>query len=177
MVQAQDFYPFGLVHQPLAGPGSNYLFQSAELTPDLGLNWYDFGLRGNYLPDLGRWGSSDPAAATYESYSNYHFGGNNPLRNFEINGAFFDDIFYNSSTDQATVIQTNDPFDRYYVDGDFLGYSAQHSWQYDFPNAQVYNGYGDFFNNLASYYVEQSLDFSTASRHQMVSDADDAGGW
>ena len=52
-------------------------------------------MRGNYLPDLGRWGSSDPAAATYESYSNYHFGGNNPLRNFELDGA----SFYSTHTD------------------------------------------------------------------------------
>ena len=78
----------------LTSPYGKYLFQSAELTPDLGLNWYDFGLRGNYLPDLGRWGSSDPAAATYESYSNYHFGGNNPLRNFEINGAEYYNPIY-----------------------------------------------------------------------------------
>ncbi len=169
VVQAQDFYPFGMAHQPHTRYENKFLFQGAELTPDLGLQWYDFGLRGNYLPDLGRWGSSDPAADQYYGYSNYHFGGNNPLKNYEVDGAFFDDIFHNSFTDQTTVVQTSDPYDRYYVNGDFMGYSAPQSWQYSFPDAQVYSGYNALINTIAWENRRPSLDFSTASRHSMVS--------
>ncbi|WKN43205.1 DUF6443 domain-containing protein [Tunicatimonas pelagia] len=92
VVQVNDYYPFGLTHtQPLSNPTNKYLFQGAELTDDLGLGWYDFGLRNNYRADLGRWGSIDPAADAYYSHSAYHFGGNNPISAFEINGAMYDD--------------------------------------------------------------------------------------
>ena len=115
IVQVSDLYPFGLTHQqPLPGNLKNrYLFQSAELTQDFGLGWYDFGLRSNYDPTTGRWGSVDPAADMYASHSPYHFGGNNPISNYEVNGAFFDDIYHFAGGGSQTV-QTNDNFDRHF---------------------------------------------------------------
>ena len=116
IVAVHDYYPGGLLHQqamPSQLP-SKYLFQGAELTQDLGLNWYSFGLRNNYMPDLMRWGSVEPAANLYQSYSAYHFAGNNPVSNYELNGAAFLNDIYHFSDGSTYTQETSDPADHHY---------------------------------------------------------------
>ena len=65
-----------------------YKYNGKELQDELGLNWYDYGAR-NYQPDLGRWMSIDNLAEQYTAYSPYHYAGNNPIFNFDIDGNKF----------------------------------------------------------------------------------------
>ncbi|PJC06076.1 MAG: hypothetical protein CO068_13065, partial [Flavobacteriaceae bacterium CG_4_9_14_0_8_um_filter_34_30] len=61
---------------PLQNPGYMYKFQTKELQDELGLNWYDFGLR-QYDPALGRMLQIDPV--THHSQSPYTAFDNNPV--------------------------------------------------------------------------------------------------
>ena len=55
-----------------------YLYNGKELNKELGLDWYDYGARW-YDGALGRFGSVDPSAYRYSSWSSYHYSYNNPI--------------------------------------------------------------------------------------------------
>ncbi|GAA4779405.1 DUF6443 domain-containing protein [Olivibacter ginsenosidimutans] len=74
-----DYYAFGLqVQQNLLAdnPKNSYLYNGKELQDRLGM--YDYGARF-YDPVIGRWGSVDPLAESFQSYSPYNYGLNNPI--------------------------------------------------------------------------------------------------
>ena len=86
IIEENNHYPFGGLHKGYNGNVSplgnsvakKWKFGGKELDESLGLETYDFGAR-NYDPWLGRWGSIDPKAYKYYSYSPYNFAVNSPL--------------------------------------------------------------------------------------------------
>jgi len=72
-------------HDRVTTATNHYLYNGKELNEDLGLDWYDYGARF-YDGELGRFGSIDPRAATYSSWSSYHYAANNPIKFVDING-------------------------------------------------------------------------------------------
>jgi RHS repeat-associated protein len=71
---------------------NKYLFNGKEL--DDKTNFYEYGFR-DYDAQLARWHVVDPSAESYIGQSPYHFAGNSPVNNIELNGADYYD--YGSS--------------------------------------------------------------------------------
>ncbi len=99
LIQQSHYYPFGLVFKQenyqnaLADYNKNkYLYNGKELQDDQlagrSLNWYDYGAR-MYDAALGRWHSVDPLSEMYLALSPYHYAGNNPVNNIDIDGRSF----------------------------------------------------------------------------------------
>lgn len=81
VIQANDYYPFGLTHAGgfVSGLENKYQYNGKQKLDELGLNWYDYGAR-MYDPELGRWHASDPLSELMQSYSLYNYAFNNPIR-------------------------------------------------------------------------------------------------
>ena len=123
ILEEKHYYPFGLKHgnynairkdvkyQELAASKKEvkqvvpdvmkfkYLYNSKELQDELGLNWYDYGLR-MYSPSIGRWNGIDPLIEKYFPLSPYNFVANNPLTFRDIYGM---DIVGNNGKTLVTV--------------------------------------------------------------------------
>nr|WP_238354341.1 RHS repeat-associated core domain-containing protein [Fulvivirga marina] len=94
VVQKDDYYPFGLQFNSwnrVTTKPNKHLYNGKELQTDLGLNWYDYGLRF-YDPVLGRWPVIDPLADEFHSWSSYNYTFNNPVRFTDPDGAAPTDI-------------------------------------------------------------------------------------
>jgi RHS repeat-associated protein len=93
VLQATDYYAFGLEHTPKAKENENrYLYNGKELQDEtfaggVKLCWYDYGARF-YDPQIGRWHSVDPAAESEPSWTPYRYGFNNPIRYWDVDGNF-----------------------------------------------------------------------------------------
>jgi len=95
LVQATDYYPFGLVMKQYNGISSQeyrknkYLYNGKELQDDViegsSLNWFDYGARF-YDPQIGRWHVIDPSAEKYLSLSPYIYCANDPLLLIDLDG-------------------------------------------------------------------------------------------
>nr|WP_317127677.1 RHS repeat-associated core domain-containing protein [Chryseobacterium daecheongense] len=77
MVENNDYYPFGMLHNYTATTQNayQYKFNGKELQES---GMYDFGAR-MYMSDLGRWGVIDPLAESYRRWSPYHYAMDNPI--------------------------------------------------------------------------------------------------
>jgi len=62
-------------------------FTGKEWDDDYGLNWIWVDRRP-YMPDIGRWGVTEPLAAKFPGLSPYVYSFNNPILFFDPNGAF-----------------------------------------------------------------------------------------
>lgn len=62
--------------------------QSNEFIDGIGLGWTDYGAR-MYDAQVGRWGAIDPMSEKYMDASCYHYCGNNPISNLDVNGMYF----------------------------------------------------------------------------------------
>ncbi len=92
VLQATDYYAFGLEHTPLAISNANrYLYNGKELQDEtfaggVRLGWYDYGWR-MYYPQIGRWHVPDPLSETFqESFTPYHYCLNNPVLHTDPDG-------------------------------------------------------------------------------------------
>jgi RHS repeat-associated protein len=91
IVQQNDYYPFGMMHQPRATMTSDnrYLFNGKELQNNLlggiNLDIYDYGARF-YDPQIGRWHVIDPLAESSRRWSPYSYTLNNPIRFIDPDG-------------------------------------------------------------------------------------------
>jgi RHS repeat-associated protein len=86
LIQADDYYPFGLTFNSYTkeeSMGQKYKYNGKEEQEETG--WLDYGAR-MYMPDLGRWGVSDPKAESYEAISPYSYAFDNPIRFIDIKG-------------------------------------------------------------------------------------------
>jgi RHS repeat-associated protein len=90
-----SYYPFGSTQEGLGFVSTTltdndltnkYLFGGKEQDGKTGFYGYHFR---QYDSWLGRWHVVDPMAEMYGTQSPYHFSGNNPVNNLEINGAFW----------------------------------------------------------------------------------------
>jgi RHS repeat-associated protein len=83
VIQAEDYYPFGLVASSYRRENSleqNFLYNGKELQDELNLGWLDYGAR-MYMPEIGRWGVIDPAVENdHYDWSPYVYVYNNPIR-------------------------------------------------------------------------------------------------
>ena len=81
IVQADDYYPFGLTfnsYQRLGETDQKYLYNGKEMQSDLGLNLISTDFR-MYDPALGRFNTADALTDYLSSISPYSFAYNNPI--------------------------------------------------------------------------------------------------
>jgi len=96
VLQATDYYAFGMEHTPKAKENENrYLYNGKELQDEtfaggVRLGWYDYGWRF-YDPQLGRFHTVDPMAEKYYSISPYAYCANNPIRFVDPTGMIIED--------------------------------------------------------------------------------------
>jgi RHS repeat-associated protein len=117
IVQESHYDPWGL---ELTGLGyqyggikaNKYLYNGKELIEDNGLQYYDYGAR-MYDPVIGRWGVVDPLADQRSWVSPYNYVQNNPILRTDPTGAL--DDHYISNNGSIRTVQTDDSFDRFYV--------------------------------------------------------------
>jgi len=85
VLQATDYYAFGMEHTPKAKENENrYLYNGKELQDEtfaggVKLGWYDYGARF-YDPEIGRWHVIDNKADKYYSWSPYVYAINDPVK-------------------------------------------------------------------------------------------------
>ncbi|BFO66175.1 DUF6443 domain-containing protein [Chryseobacterium sp. KCF3-3] len=79
IIEESNYYPFGLKHEGYNVLSGNlaykYKYNGKELQES---GMYDYGAR-MYMPDLGRWGVTDPLAEVFRRFSPYHYGADNPV--------------------------------------------------------------------------------------------------
>jgi RHS repeat-associated protein len=99
IMEENHYFPFGMKHEgynsdqrmlvKAAAIGINqvplgvtnyfkYKYNGKELQDELGLNFYDYGMR-NYDPAIGRWSNIDPLAEKFSNTSGYVYALNNPV--------------------------------------------------------------------------------------------------
>ena len=112
ILEQNHYYPFGLKHtnynttvlklrgsnlEPALINPNKYRHRSYEFQDELGLNWYDFEMRG-YMPDIGRWGGVDMLAEKSRRFSPYAYCLNNPVYFIDVDGMYATDgIFVDES--------------------------------------------------------------------------------
>ncbi len=82
VIQAEDYYPFGLTFNQYAREGEasqEYLYNGMEMQDELSLDLYDYIAR-HYDPTTGRFLSIDMHADVNRRWSPYVYGYNNPIR-------------------------------------------------------------------------------------------------
>ncbi|MDX2247947.1 MAG: DUF6443 domain-containing protein [Bacteroidia bacterium] len=88
IVQEDHYYPFGMRMGGLSfqsGVENDLRFNGKERTGDLNLGWYDYGFRW-YMPEIGRFVSSDPIADKFPELTNYQYAGNTPIQAIDLDG-------------------------------------------------------------------------------------------
>jgi len=91
VLQATDYYAFGLEHTPLAISNTNrYLYNGKELQDEtfaggVRLGWYDYGAR-LYDSQIGRFTTQDDYAEKYLDFSPYQYAADNPVLFIDMNG-------------------------------------------------------------------------------------------
>ncbi|MCB0517212.1 MAG: RHS repeat-associated core domain-containing protein [Chitinophagales bacterium] len=122
IINENNYYPYGLEHKGYNDANGDafyrYQYNNKELNPQLGLNWYDYGARF-YDPAIARWGSVDPLAENYYSYSPYNYVMGNPILFVDPDGMDVNFAFKNKETkkeDKANLLrQLNEGLAGYYT--------------------------------------------------------------
>ena len=94
IVSTSDYFPFGLSYNSMERTGSleqKYLYNGKELQDEMALNWYDYGAR-MYMPEIGRWGVTDPMSEKGRRWSPYNYALDNPLRFIDPDGMWADEF-------------------------------------------------------------------------------------
>ncbi|MEJ7646774.1 MAG: RHS repeat-associated core domain-containing protein [Chryseolinea sp.] len=94
IVSVADYFPFGLSYNAGEKTGSleqKYLYNGKELQDEMALGWYDYGAR-MYMPEIGRWGVTDPMSEKGRRWSPYNYALDNPLRFIDPDGMWADDF-------------------------------------------------------------------------------------
>ncbi|MGM9865115.1 MAG: RHS repeat domain-containing protein [Muribaculaceae bacterium] len=84
--QHTRYYPYGLPFADAYSPTANRRkYGAKELTPDLGLNAYDFEAR-TLTPAFPMFSQQDPMAEKYPNKTPYNYCSNNPINRIDPNG-------------------------------------------------------------------------------------------
>jgi RHS repeat-associated protein len=91
LLEETHYYPFGLTMVGISSKAAEKLnnairFNGKELNEDLDLDWYEYGFRNNYDPQLGRFHSVDPLSTDYPFYAPYQFAGNEVPNAIDLDG-------------------------------------------------------------------------------------------
>jgi RHS repeat-associated protein len=159
-----SYYPFGSTQDGLSyidntlkdnDLKNKYLFGGKEQDDKTG--FYEYSFR-QYDSWLGRWHVVDPSAEWYATQSPYHFAGNNPVNNYEVNGADYYMSPFDSkkwSDDDDGIgdmgdalgsdgggggLPVGNTLDGMNIIGDVTVTSYQHT-PYVYPNRNPLNGY------------------------------------
>ncbi len=101
VIQATDYYPYGLPFQYNSLEKNRYLYNNKEIqNQSLGsvfLGTYDYGARF-YDPELGRWHSVDPLADNAPGWTPYNAMWNNPILNIDPDGRWAGDYYKKDGT-------------------------------------------------------------------------------
>ncbi len=97
--QTNHYYPYGGTFAS-STTGQPYKYNGKEYNTHNGLNWYDYGAR-HYDPAIARWTTQDPLAERYYCESQYHFSGNNPIKNVDTDGKDYNVYFF---TDEQKIL-------------------------------------------------------------------------
>jgi len=126
VVQAEDYYPFGLTFNDYRRENSllnRYQYNGKELQEALDLGWFDYGQR-MFDPALGRWWVVDPFSQKMPGYSPYNYALNNPVRFIDYGGLYPIEIV----TRSYAPFKTFGPGDAWY--GDNRGASVNRNASY-----------------------------------------------
>jgi RHS repeat-associated protein len=88
VIQMDDYYPFGLTFNSYSRENTTpnmYQYNGKEKQDELDLGWLDYGAR-MYMPEIGRWGATDPLSEKYRRWSPYTYAVDNPLRFIDPDG-------------------------------------------------------------------------------------------
>lgn len=93
ILEESHYYPFGLTMNAIGsralafeGTENKEKFNGKEVNSDLSLDWYEYGFRNNYDPQIGRFHSVDPLADEYTYYTPYQFAGNEVPNAVDVDG-------------------------------------------------------------------------------------------
>jgi len=76
----------GISSKAAGGLENAIKFNGKELNEDLDLDWYEYGFRNNFDPQLGRFHSVDPLASDYPFYTPFQYAGNQPTIAVDLDG-------------------------------------------------------------------------------------------
>jgi RHS repeat-associated protein len=136
IVDSNNYYPFGLMHNYTATTQNAYQYKyNGKELHETGM--YDYGARF-YMSDLGRWGVVDPLAEKMTRHSPYNYAFNNPIRFIDPDGRQGTDWFWDSNkktfTYDASLTseeQFNTLKDQGLVEGKYLGKEGKFEVTYD----------------------------------------------
>ena len=103
VVQENHYYPFGMNMKGIeeldlqsldSKDEHRFQYNGKEKEESFGLYWTDYGWR-NMDTQLGRWHGVDGMSEKYISQSTYHYAGNNPISNLDLDGNEFTDALRN----------------------------------------------------------------------------------
>lgn len=84
IVEINNYYPFGLLHNYTATTQNAYQYKyNGKELQESGM--YDYGAR-MYMADIGRWGVVDPLAEKNRRFTPYNYAVNNPIRFIDPDG-------------------------------------------------------------------------------------------
>ena len=104
--QVNNYYSFGLAYNSYSRENSTpnqYKYNGKEEQDELGLGWLDYGAR-MYMPEIGRWGVSDPLADKRYWVTSYNYVQNNPISRFDPTG-MLDDYAMDRETGEINLIK------------------------------------------------------------------------
>jgi RHS repeat-associated protein len=95
-----------------------YKYNGKEYQDELGLNWYDFGARGQ-MPDIGRMNNMDALAENYYPVSPYSYALNNPNYFIDPDGNYIE-IYYGEGSKEHQRYEYQKDRDYSKIDSPFL---------------------------------------------------------
>jgi len=116
VLQTSDYYPFGLQiaagsYQKQTALDNDYLYNGKELQDEHNLGWLDYGAR-MYMPEIGRWGVTDPMSSKRHWLSPYNYVQNSPISRFDPTGMLDDYALDRQTGDIEMIKKTNDKTDK-----------------------------------------------------------------